>query len=170
MLALKEETLSLFKSLLCGTLVLSFLQYGTAQQVPANATPKTLIGYATDASATEQQWEQKFRAIPEPDQVRENMRRLSAFPHHVGSAYDKDNAEWMLAKFKAWGFDAQIEEFEVGVAAARGSRQHPVGDLLAVAVGAGAAQDDPDSGHGSLLNCVDGCCVKQDYAGNCFVK
>jgi N-acetylated-alpha-linked acidic dipeptidase len=113
MLALKEETLSLFKSLLCGTLVLSFLQYGTAQQVPANATPKTLIGYATDASATEEQWEQKFRAIPEPDQVRENMRRLSAFPHHVGSAYDKDNAEWMLAKFKAWGFDAQIENFDV---------------------------------------------------------
>ncbi|MFL6437494.1 MAG: transferrin receptor-like dimerization domain-containing protein [Terriglobales bacterium] len=105
--------MSLFKSLLCWTLVLSFLQYGTAQQVSANATPKTLIGYATDASATEQQWEQKFRAIPEPDQVRENMRRLSAFPHHVGSAYDKDNAEWMLAKFKAWGFDAQIESFDV---------------------------------------------------------
>jgi N-acetylated-alpha-linked acidic dipeptidase len=72
-----------------------------------------LLGYATDASATEQQWEQKFRSIPEPDQVRENMRRLSAFPHHVGSAYDKDNAEWMLAKFKAWGFDAQIENFDV---------------------------------------------------------
>jgi N-acetylated-alpha-linked acidic dipeptidase len=113
MLGLEEETLSLFKSLLCWTLVLSFLQYGTAQQVNANATPKTLIGYATDASATEQQWEQKFRSIPEPDQVRENMRRLSAFPHHVGSAYDKDNAEWMLAKFKAWGFDAQIENFDV---------------------------------------------------------
>ena len=41
------------------------------------------------------------------------MRRLSAFPHHVGSAYDKDNAEWMLAKFKSWGFDAQIESFDV---------------------------------------------------------
>ena len=41
------------------------------------------------------------------------MRRLSAYPHHVGSAYDKDNAEWMLAKFKSWGFDAQIETFDV---------------------------------------------------------
>src|SRR5207249_11584546 len=46
---------------------------------------------------------------------------------------------------------AQVEEFEVGVAAARGNLQHPVGDLLAVAVGAGAAQDDPDSAHGALL-------------------
>jgi N-acetylated-alpha-linked acidic dipeptidase len=43
----------------------------------------------------------------------ENMRRLSAYPHHVGSPYDKDNAEWMLAKFKSWGFDAQIENFYV---------------------------------------------------------
>src|SRR5712691_12055402 len=45
---------------------------------------------------------------------------------------------------------AQVEEFEVGVAATRRSLQHPVGDLLAVAVGAGAAQDDPDPAHGAL--------------------
>ena len=41
------------------------------------------------------------------------MRRLRARPHHVGSPYDKDNAEWILAKFKEWGFDAQIETFNV---------------------------------------------------------
>src|SRR5262249_17131436 len=41
------------------------------------------------------------------------MQRMSARPHHVGSAYDKQNAEWMLAKFKEWGFDAQIENFYV---------------------------------------------------------
>ena len=48
-----------------------------------------------------------------PDNIRENMRRLTARPHHVGSPYDKDNAEWMLAKFKEWGFDAKIETFTV---------------------------------------------------------
>jgi N-acetylated-alpha-linked acidic dipeptidase len=41
------------------------------------------------------------------------MQRLSARPHHVGSPYDKDNAEWMLAKFKEWGLDASIESFDV---------------------------------------------------------
>ena len=46
---------------------------------------------------------------------------------------------------------AQVEELEAGVVATRRNLQHPVGDLLAVAVGAGAAQDDPDSVHGSLL-------------------
>ena len=41
------------------------------------------------------------------------MRRLSARPHHVGSAYDKDNAEWILAQFQSYGFDAHIETFQV---------------------------------------------------------
>ena len=72
-----------------------------------------LDGYSRTASETERQWEEKFRALPVPENIRENMRRLSARPHHVGSPYDKDNAEWMLAKFKEWGFDAQIENFYV---------------------------------------------------------
>jgi N-acetylated-alpha-linked acidic dipeptidase len=38
---------------------------------------------------------------------------MSARPHHVGSPYDKDNAEWILSKFKEWGFDAHIETFQV---------------------------------------------------------
>jgi hypothetical protein len=29
------------------------------------------------------------------------MQRLSARPHHVGSPYDKDNAEWLLAQLKS---------------------------------------------------------------------
>jgi N-acetylated-alpha-linked acidic dipeptidase len=75
--------------------------------------PKQLDGYSRAASDAEQLWEEKFRAMPLPDNVKENMRRLSARPHHVGSPYDKDNAEWMLSKFKEWGFDAQIENFYV---------------------------------------------------------
>ncbi len=58
-------------------------------------------------------WEERFRAIPDPANLRAYMERLSARPHHLGSAYGKDNAEWLLAKFKEWGFDARIESFEV---------------------------------------------------------
>jgi N-acetylated-alpha-linked acidic dipeptidase len=45
--------------------------------------------------------------------MREYLRLLSAHPHHVGSPWDKQNAEWMLARFKQWGWDAQIENFDV---------------------------------------------------------
>jgi N-acetylated-alpha-linked acidic dipeptidase len=73
---------------------------------------ESLRGYTAAHSSAEVQWEQKFRAIPEPDRIRENMRRLSARPHHVGSPYDKDNAEWLLAQLKSYGLDAKIEQFE----------------------------------------------------------
>ena len=72
-----------------------------------------LNGYSAASSRVERDWEAKFRAIPEPQNQRDYMQRLSARPHHVGSPYDKDNAEWMLAKFKEWGLDANIESFDV---------------------------------------------------------
>jgi len=57
--------------------------------------------------------EGRFLALPSPDNMREAMRRLSARPHHVGSAYGRENAEWILARFREWGWDAQIESFDV---------------------------------------------------------
>ncbi len=51
--------------------------------------------------------------MPDQAKLREYMQRLTARPHHVGSPYDKDNAEWLLAKFKEFGFDAHIESFNV---------------------------------------------------------
>ena len=73
----------------------------------------TLAGYSPGSNQTERGWETKFRAIPDRANLRENMRRLSARPHHVGSGYDKDNAEWILARFREWGLDAHIETFNV---------------------------------------------------------
>src|SRR6266852_881668 len=78
---------------------------------PDNEQP--LSGYSDTSSRSERNWEVKFRAIPEPQNQRDYMQRLSARPHHVGSPYDKDNAEWMLAKFKEWGLNANIESFDV---------------------------------------------------------
>lgn len=72
-----------------------------------------LYGFSPQSSQSERQWEEKVRAIPSPENLRAYMQRLSARPHHVGSPYDKDNAEWILGKFKEFGLDAHIEQFEV---------------------------------------------------------
>ncbi|HEV7706234.1 MAG TPA: PA domain-containing protein, partial [Gemmatimonadaceae bacterium] len=80
------------------------------------ATPTsqpTLLGFSDASSKTERDWEEKFKAIPQPANMRAAMQRLSARPHHVGSPYDKDNAEWILAQFKSYGLDAHIESFDV---------------------------------------------------------
>ena len=87
-----------------------------AMGLAANAAEEhatRLMGYSEQDSQTERQWEAKFNAIPQPDNMREYMKRLSAYPHHVGSPYDKANAEWILSKFREFGLDAHIETFYV---------------------------------------------------------
>jgi N-acetylated-alpha-linked acidic dipeptidase len=41
------------------------------------------------------------------------LKQMASAPNHVGSAHDKANAEFILSQFKAWGWDAKIETFEV---------------------------------------------------------
>jgi N-acetylated-alpha-linked acidic dipeptidase len=77
------------------------------------ADEQPLYGYSAEASRIERQWEEKLRAIASPENLRSYMQRLSARPHNVGSPYDKENAEWILAKFKEFGLDAKIEQFDV---------------------------------------------------------
>jgi len=73
----------------------------------------SLRGFFPQSVQVERDLEARFKAIPDPARMREAMRRLSARPHHVGSAYDKDNAEWILGQYKSYGWDAHIENFDV---------------------------------------------------------
>src|SRR5450432_2298795 len=94
----------------CGFL----LAFAGAQLVThVSAEDQTLAGYSAETSRSERHWEQKFREIPSPDNLRAAMQHLSARPHNVGSPYDKENAEWLAAKFKEFGFDTHIEQFDV---------------------------------------------------------
>src|SRR5476649_2436650 len=73
----------------------------------------TMLVAAPSAQPGSTSWDAKFRELPQASNIRASMERMSARPHHVGSPYDKDNAEWLLARFKEWGWDAQIETFSV---------------------------------------------------------
>ncbi|HKD79952.1 MAG TPA: transferrin receptor-like dimerization domain-containing protein [Candidatus Angelobacter sp.] len=79
----------------------------------ASPDDEALYGFTSSTSHTERDWENTFRKIPDPGNMRDYMQRLSAHPHHVGTAYDKQNAEWILSQFKSWGLDAEIETFDV---------------------------------------------------------
>jgi N-acetylated-alpha-linked acidic dipeptidase len=98
-------------------LLFTFTHLALAQTPEQNATTagpsKRFLGYTLQSTSTERDLEKRFREATVASNIRENMRRLSARPHHVGSPYDKDNAEWMLARFKEFGFDAHIETFDV---------------------------------------------------------
>ncbi len=72
-----------------------------------------MLGFTPASAKVELDLEKRFQAIPDPERMRANMQLLSARPHHVGSPYDKQNADWILAQYKQWGWDAHIETFEV---------------------------------------------------------
>ena len=80
---------------------------------PAVPTPAPVLGFSDSTSRAEREWEGKFKAIPDPARMRSEMQLLTAHPHHVGSPYDKHNAEWILEQLKSYGLDAHIETFDV---------------------------------------------------------
>src|SRR6516162_9972438 len=71
------------------------------------------LGFTPDTAAKEQTLESQFDASIHRDNLRDWMQRLTAHPHHLRSPYDKENAEFIAAQFRSWGYATQSEEFEV---------------------------------------------------------
>ncbi len=82
-----------------------------AQTAPAGDKP--IYGFNAANAAAEHALEARFDSQLNRDDLREWMRRLSARPHHLGSAYDHDNAEFIASLLKSWGYDTAIEEYDV---------------------------------------------------------
>src|SRR5262245_40291134 len=82
-------------------------------QAPQPAQQQPLLGFDRDSSDREKTLEKQFDSFINKDELRDWMKRLSAHPHHLGSAYDKENAEFIAGLFRSWGFDTQIERFDV---------------------------------------------------------
>jgi N-acetylated-alpha-linked acidic dipeptidase len=72
-----------------------------------------MFGFAADEAATEQALEQRFDADINAGELRGWLKTLSSEPNNVGSPHDKANAEAVRDLFQQWGWDAQIETFEV---------------------------------------------------------
>src|SRR5215470_1919323 len=100
-----------YKAYFCllGFLCCSFLV--SAQNTVS--VPPTLLGFTRDTIDRERSLERQFDSLIRNDDLRDWMKRLSARPHHLGSAYDKENAEFMADLFRSWGYDTTIESFDV---------------------------------------------------------
>ncbi|MFK7923082.1 MAG: folate hydrolase, partial [Bacteroidia bacterium] len=72
-----------------------------------------LLGFSPESSATQYQLETDFDALLQVENLDQWMQRLSAQPHHVGSAYDRENVEFMAELFRSWGYETEIETFQV---------------------------------------------------------
>src|SRR3954467_3042421 len=71
------------------------------------------VAAAAQPSAPAQALEQRFDALISPTDQLAWLQQMSSAPNHVGSPHDKANADFQLAMFKQWGWDAHIERFDV---------------------------------------------------------
>ena len=90
------------------TLLLPFvlLFYTSYAQTP-------IVGFTQQSADVQLKAEQKFDSFLKPENLDQWMKRIAARPHHLGSAYGKDNAEYMRNLFQSWGYDAKIETYKV---------------------------------------------------------
>ncbi|HMI73870.1 MAG TPA: transferrin receptor-like dimerization domain-containing protein [Steroidobacteraceae bacterium] len=96
-------------------LIAAMAALSVARVVTADAPggANDLEGFSSAAAAAEMRLEQRFDADLSAADLRTWMQQMSSAPNHVGSAHDKANAEFQLAKFREWGWDASIETFSV---------------------------------------------------------
>jgi N-acetylated-alpha-linked acidic dipeptidase len=82
-------------------------------QLAAAADPPALSGFDEASAARQRALEARFDSLLRKENLREWMRRLSARPHHVGSEYGRQNAEFMAGLFRSWGYEVEVERFDV---------------------------------------------------------
>ena len=91
------------------TLLFSFMLTIHAQSI--NTRP--LHGFSREGATAQRELEARFDSLLKRENLRDWMKRLTARPHHVGSAYGKENVEFIAAQFRSWGYETEIEQFDV---------------------------------------------------------
>lgn len=90
-------------------LVFSFML--TAQGMPTDNN--ALLGFSHEGATRQRELETRFDSLLKRENLRDWMKHLSARPHHLGSARDKENAEFIASQFRSWGYETELESFDV---------------------------------------------------------
>ena len=79
----------------------------------SRAAEGPITGFPGDRTAAQRAVETRFDAALDPDDLRSWMQHLSSRPHHVGSPFGREVAEFIAAQFREWGYDTAIETYHV---------------------------------------------------------
>ncbi|HZB46997.1 MAG TPA: transferrin receptor-like dimerization domain-containing protein, partial [Pyrinomonadaceae bacterium] len=93
------------------TLLTCFLFTSLVTAAPNDPPP--LSGFGSESAVRQRALEARFDALLRRENLREWMRRLAARPHHVGSEYGRQNAEFMAGLFRSWGYEAEVVRYDV---------------------------------------------------------
>jgi N-acetylated-alpha-linked acidic dipeptidase len=80
---------------------------------PAMVEKKSILGFSEPNASAQFALESKFDSSLSSANMLAWLKRLSARPHHLGSAYNKENADFIASQFRSWGYETKLEEFQV---------------------------------------------------------
>jgi N-acetylated-alpha-linked acidic dipeptidase len=100
------------RSACLAALLLVFLAAARPSSLVAAEAPP-LLGFTPSSAAAERALEQRFDARLSAAELRAWSKRLSSRPHHLGSDWDRANAEWIAQQFRTWGYETRVETFDV---------------------------------------------------------
>ena len=100
----------MIRSLRVGIVMALVVLWASATPV---AQPGPKRGFVQPRAEAHEALELRFDAALEADLLRDWMQHLASRPHHVGSPFGKEVADFVAARFTEWGYDSAIEEFQV---------------------------------------------------------
>jgi N-acetylated-alpha-linked acidic dipeptidase len=74
---------------------------------------ETILGFSESDSLSQQELETAFDKEIKSAELDEWLQLLSSEPHHVGTRKGLENVKFIADKFRSWGFDTEIVEYEV---------------------------------------------------------
>ncbi|MDH3223182.1 MAG: M28 family peptidase [Gemmatimonadota bacterium] len=91
----------------------SFLAALALAAAPQTVDDDPILGFTPESSAAQRELEARFDEELDPDNLREWMEYIVSKPIYTGAPHNKETAEWMVEQFRSWGFEAELEEYQV---------------------------------------------------------
>jgi N-acetylated-alpha-linked acidic dipeptidase len=72
-----------------------------------------ILGFTAESSAAQRELEAMLDSHIRASNLDGWNKDMSSAPNHVGAPHTKRNAEWMLERFRSWGYEAELAVYHV---------------------------------------------------------
>jgi len=72
-----------------------------------------MLGFTAETAEQQLQLESRFDALLRAENLHDWMQMITAEPIYVGSPHNKEVADWMVERFRSWGYEAELAEYRV---------------------------------------------------------
>lgn len=89
------------------------ITFGLLYSLATLAAEDDMLGFTRSQADQQRQLEKQFDGYLKKEDIGNWIKRMSARPHHLGSVFDRENAEYLAQLFDSWGYKTSIEKYRV---------------------------------------------------------